>query len=249
MMKARQILILGMHRSGTSCLAGMLKESGVFFGEVSLQNEFNKKGNQEDQLVNQINDTILKENNSSWYQPAKAKHLSFVSRAKILMYKWKIQRKAKCNKASFYAIKDPRMVCVLDFWRDNDVIKIGTFRHPSKVARSLYDRSQKIKDGTQSYSIEKWLEVWYRYNTILLENHLKSGFFLVNFDWQKEIYFSAIENILEYDLDIAGNHLPSFFDSELVHQGSDDEIDVRYLELYNKLNKLALACYEDHKEN
>ena len=45
------VIILGMHRSGTSCLTGCLKEYGLHLGDVSESNKHNKKGNQENKEV------------------------------------------------------------------------------------------------------------------------------------------------------------------------------------------------------
>ena len=41
------IVILGMHRSGTSCLAGCLEELGLHLGTVITSAPHNKKGNRE----------------------------------------------------------------------------------------------------------------------------------------------------------------------------------------------------------
>ena len=39
------ICVVGMHRSGTSCLTGIMQRMGIELGEVFTENEFNKKGN------------------------------------------------------------------------------------------------------------------------------------------------------------------------------------------------------------
>lgn len=44
---ASTVLILGMHRSGTSCLAGSLQEAGLYLGEVNTAAPHNAKGNRE----------------------------------------------------------------------------------------------------------------------------------------------------------------------------------------------------------
>ena len=41
------VVILGMHRSGTSCLTGSLQDKGLYLGQVSQRGTFNKKGNRE----------------------------------------------------------------------------------------------------------------------------------------------------------------------------------------------------------
>ena len=43
----RVICVLGMHRSGTSCLAGSLEQQGLFLGEVNTAAPFNRRGNRE----------------------------------------------------------------------------------------------------------------------------------------------------------------------------------------------------------
>ena len=58
-----------MHRSGTSCLAGSLQESDVYFGDVSLENKYNKKGNRENIKIMNLNEKILSHNNGSWDEP------------------------------------------------------------------------------------------------------------------------------------------------------------------------------------
>ena len=39
------IFVLGMLRSGTSCLTGILEEAGLFLGDVKRKSRFNAKGN------------------------------------------------------------------------------------------------------------------------------------------------------------------------------------------------------------
>ena len=45
--KSSPIAILGMHRSGTSCLAGSLQEAGIYLGDVVTSAAHNQKGNRE----------------------------------------------------------------------------------------------------------------------------------------------------------------------------------------------------------
>ena len=65
----KPIIILGMHRSGTSCLAGTLEQAGVCLGKVSTNNQFNKKGNREHSDVMQLNNDLLQFNHGSWDKP------------------------------------------------------------------------------------------------------------------------------------------------------------------------------------
>jgi hypothetical protein len=45
--QATFVFILGMHRSGTSCLAGSLERCGLFLGDVSRSNVSNPRGTHE----------------------------------------------------------------------------------------------------------------------------------------------------------------------------------------------------------
>ena len=63
------VIILGMHRSGTSCLAGSLQESGIYLPDASAENKYNRKGNRENHLIMQLNDDILAFNDASWDAP------------------------------------------------------------------------------------------------------------------------------------------------------------------------------------
>ncbi|HHL42269.1 MAG TPA: sulfotransferase family protein, partial [Hellea balneolensis] len=66
---AQPVLILGMHRSGTSCLAGCLQEAGLYLGAVNTKAGFNTKGNREYRAVMELHEHLLNQNNASWDHP------------------------------------------------------------------------------------------------------------------------------------------------------------------------------------
>ena len=71
----RNVVILGMHRSGTSMVAEVLAASGIYVGDPAdlLQSqEDNPHGFWEREDVVQLNDAILAENNATWYRPTQA---------------------------------------------------------------------------------------------------------------------------------------------------------------------------------
>ncbi|NCZ63572.1 MAG: sulfotransferase family protein, partial [Cellvibrionales bacterium] len=63
------LCVLGMHRSGTSCLTGSLQDAGVELGDFHSWNPHNLKGNRENQKIVDINDAVLSANNAAWDQP------------------------------------------------------------------------------------------------------------------------------------------------------------------------------------
>src|SRR5579863_9360624 len=66
------ICVLGMHRSGTSCLTGLLEDAGVYLGGVSKKNPYNLKGNQENLQIMKLHDEVLSENGGRWDNPPRA---------------------------------------------------------------------------------------------------------------------------------------------------------------------------------
>src|ERR671936_1791837 len=65
----RVICVLGMHRSGTSCLAGSLEQQGLFLGEVNTSAPFNRRGNKERFDIMHLQGDILEGSGGSWDQP------------------------------------------------------------------------------------------------------------------------------------------------------------------------------------
>ena len=63
------IIVLGMHRSGTSCLTGILQGCGVELGEVFTCNPHNQRGNRENARIMILNDAILAHNGGAWNDP------------------------------------------------------------------------------------------------------------------------------------------------------------------------------------
>ena len=67
----RLICVLGMHRSGTSCVTGSLQQAGLFLGDCHTWNPHNTKGNRENQDFVDLNDAVLAFNNGAWDKPPK----------------------------------------------------------------------------------------------------------------------------------------------------------------------------------
>ena len=64
-----RIIVLGMHRSGTSLACGLLKHTGVYFGEQAElieTNEENPKGFWERNDVRKLNDLLMHSMNCDW---------------------------------------------------------------------------------------------------------------------------------------------------------------------------------------
>jgi hypothetical protein len=131
------------------------------------------------------------------------------------------------------------MLLTLPFWLQalGEASLVGTFRHPALVARSLFRRN--------GLEFAKGIELWLDYNRRLLALHAQAPFPLVCFDAAASAYRTRVEAVAAH-LGLAP--LPvgasEFFDSELRHEGGEDdgiEVSADAAAVYARL----LACADD----
>ncbi len=198
------ICVLGMHRSGTSCLTGLLEDAGVYLGEVSKKNPHNLKGNQENLRIMHLHNEVLASNGGSWDSPPAG------------AVRWTDDQKATLGEIlkSYdghprWAFKDPRSLFALSAWQDavSGLQYIGTFRHPGAVAQSLHRRGK--------LPAEQGFALWLRYNERLLELQAQHGFDLLCFDLEPTPYMSAVKEAFTHlGLDSSNTAL-AFFEESL----------------------------------
>lgn len=112
---SRLILVLGMHRSGTSLVAASLRCLGVRFGpRANWWGPDNPTGFNEDLDVLAIDEALLKAAGTAWDRPDEIKWGDWCE-------PWKAPAIAllKSRLAAFplFGLKDPRMCRLLPFWR------------------------------------------------------------------------------------------------------------------------------------
>ena len=163
-MKQTCILVLGMHRSGTSALTGTLNMLDVYLGsELMKANIANEKGYFENNILYRINEKLLSQINSSWddlfYDEEKLEHLKEVEELKQAIT-------SEFRYANIFAIKDPRLAFLFPVYKkvleelDIDIKIILPYRNPIEVANSLNKRD--------SMSLEKGMLLW-AYHFLLAE--------------------------------------------------------------------------------
>lgn len=137
------IIVLGVHRSGTSLLTRMLEQLGVFVGRDLEQNH-------ESMTMMAINTKFLDSKNATWDRPAYADDADLKDNI--------IRRLLERNFSSIWkrfgpmegrwGFKDPRTVCSLPLWLDvfpkAKVLYIR--RSPHDIARSLNTRFKKLQE-------------------------------------------------------------------------------------------------------
>lgn len=187
--KTTPIIILGMHRSGTSCLAGSFQEAGLCLGEVSLSNKYNKKGNRENNSIMNLSNEILAYNNASWDMPPN--HTLNWTNDHLQKAKEISSQLSNDYKEKYWGFKDPRVLVTFNFWTTvfPSAKLIGTIRNPTDVALSLNRRDP-------NFSLEQGLKLWLLYNENLLTLLQNKPFPLISFDETSDRYKQKVELLL-----------------------------------------------------
>ncbi|MCX7360109.1 MAG: glycosyltransferase [Alphaproteobacteria bacterium] len=156
------ILVLGMHRSGTSALTRGLEVLGVSLGDNLKEPAAgdNEKGFFEDWALSLINDELLALNGGRWdslFAHSPGSDANGATNALKLKAIDAIQK--QFGDARYFAFKDPRSCRTVPFWKDVlakqglPAFYVIAFRNPISVARSLEQRDGFAR--TRSYYL--WL--------------------------------------------------------------------------------------------
>jgi hypothetical protein len=222
------ILILGMHRSGTSFLTEVLQSAGLFLGSELMDSPRadNMDGHFEAWEAIRINDRILTLSGGRWdCVPTELRiDAETIERMEEFL-----------RELSSYPIagwKDPRTTLTFPLWKPRlpQYQIVACFRHPLSVAKSL-----QVRDDMP---LNRGLELWARYNERLLQIEKAEGHDLFWFDFDlppAELRGTvlAIAERLGFSRDRVDHEL---FNPFLRHQSASHEsLEPRFQELYEKL--------------
>ncbi|MEE4185929.1 MAG: sulfotransferase family protein, partial [Gammaproteobacteria bacterium] len=203
-----------MHRSGTSCLTGIMQQLGVELGEVYTENLHNRRGNRENSRIVMLNDALLNSNGGAWNRPTVVSHWNAEQAAE----RDAIVRTLRGRASPHWGFKDPRTLFTLPFWLQaiDKPLFIGTYRHPLRVALSLQSR-----DGS---TLAAGWELWLQYNQRLLDLANAHRFPLTDFDQDDATYLDdVLGKLVGLGLDPARvTQARQFFAPELRNQRDSD---------------------------
>lgn len=157
------VIVLGMHRSGTSAFTGALEIAGYDLGgDIMQANEYNEKGYFENNKIVELNDKLLDYFNASWdslfFLPEKWEEDERLKQSKLDA----IQIiNSEFNRENNIAIKDPRIGILLPFWKSVfESLQIEpnycvVLRSPIEISLSLENRDH--------FSIQKSHILWTNY--------------------------------------------------------------------------------------
>jgi hypothetical protein len=132
-----------------------------------------------------------------------------------------------------WGFKDPRSLMVFDEWLREvpEIKRIGIFRHPLAVFRSLHARNA---DFTQDEAVR----LWRTYNERLIDEHNRSPFPVVRFDVSRSELDSQLATVCDA-LGLAAER-SGFFEEQLVHNEAIEPIPDDAADVWKTLETLAI---------
>jgi hypothetical protein len=152
------LVVLGMHRSGTSAVARTFSLLGADLPKRLVQaSAHNTAGHWEPEAIVKLHDELFGAAGGSWDE------IAGLALADTRPFAERIARvlRADFARSSLFVLKDPRMCLLVPMWRSL-LAELGAqprfvlpLRHPLAVAGSLADRNR--------FSVEKSLLLWLRH--------------------------------------------------------------------------------------
>ena len=209
-----KIFIIGMHRAGTSMIAGILRACGLDLGNVYLEGDDNNpKGYFEDRQFIQINQNILFQNKGDWNIPPE--HIWFYPDLKEEMLEFLNQ----WDSEKIVCLKDPRTCLTLPLWHKiispESIRAIISIRPISAIAKSLKKRDGiSIQDGKKltKFYIQSAFMSLYRLNIPFISASYNNFFR----DWRLEL--GPVLKFLDLNFPLDIKPIEDFVDINLWHQ-------------------------------
>lgn len=230
------VVVLGMHRSGTSLLTGSLEAAGLYLGNVVNAAPHNLKGNKENEAIRDLNDALFAKQGTAWNTPPNRqlpwdRNARTQARALIQPY---------LDGGQPWGFKDPRTVWTVEGWME--VLPaprlIGIFRHPSLVTRSLVAR-----DGALAVTEAEAIGLWCAYNRELINLRQRYGFPLLHFESRESFADTFLPRLTAFARSIGLRGTPhGFFDGALVHQAEPGPTTDEARKIYDRLTEMAEAA-------
>jgi hypothetical protein len=168
--------IVGMHRSGTSCVTGILQQNGLHLSDdLAEPNPFNPEGFWESREVIRINEMALSRFNYQYEDPE-----GIVSRFPLPILRRAERYLLHLADRPVVGWKDPRTTITWPAWHEllykAPHLVVACFRNPQSTANSFV--ASEARDSRVSY--ETALECWRKYNAVVAA--IPSRSVLINFD-------------------------------------------------------------------
>lgn len=204
-------VVLGMHRSGTSCLAGMLAAAGLASAGTSVRNWDNARGHFEALSAVRLNEAVLAHSGGHWLSsPSSLRWTDEHAALRDCLLSESINGLPAL-------LKDPRTLLCLPFWRATTVPfhTIGIVRHPLAVARSL--------EAWRGTPLAEGVSLWLAHNRILAADVQSAGYPLIDFERSKADVVDAVYAVCQrFGYTVERERLNDAYAETLVHHDPDE---------------------------
>lgn len=226
------VLVLGMHRSGTSSLMGSLEELGLNIGQANNTSQYNSKGNKEIPDFRKWHDQIFANNQANWNQPKNIIDWSETNLKELYQL-----IKNHFGDLKIWGLKDPRLLFMIKAWFQiipkKKIVFFASVRHPISVVKSL------LKRGNINSEKEGFL-IWKKYNKRLLFLSKKFNIQFIDFDNDAAQNNRIIMSLFSDMIGPPAKQNLSFYDERLVH--SKETIESCPESLRSLYDQLLINC-------
>ena len=184
---SRAVCVLGMMRTGTSAVAGVLELLGVHFGpeEHLLEpNVANPAGFREHKGIIGLNDELLAHLGGTWHAPPE-KGAGWEDDPQLDSFRRQARSIVDTELASpdVWAWKDPRTCLTLPFWQAlvPSLLPVICVREPAETAQSFASMGWAAVDRLE-HPYRTGLDLWLRYTSDALEQTRERARLLVFYD-------------------------------------------------------------------
>jgi hypothetical protein len=242
------LLIVGMHRSGTSYLGSLFSAAGVHLGDQLLgRSRGNQKGHFEDHDFLSFHERCLHAHGLGTEGYATTERTAVPERLRQDALRLIASRR---ERGTVWGWKDPRTTLFLDFWEGvlPEAKFVFVFRRPWEVVESLFRRGDPSFQANPPHAID----VWTHYNRLLIDFYQRHPrkTFLCEITRAIESPSAVFAQVRE-KLGIALGQPPRLFEADLFHQdaGSGHAHLLRVISkeahsLYFQLRELAGSATE-----
>jgi hypothetical protein len=221
------IIVLGMHRSGTSAATRIVSMLGLTtcIRQDMVRGPWNPSGHWESRTMMHFDDRLLAEMGCSWWSPPAPGEAYFRSADRITTS----ARKARAvfgavHPSAPWVWKDPRACLLVPFWRQalGEAAAVVVYRNPLEVSASIEARH----DLPRQFG----LALWERYNRLLLEHLAGLPVLVTRYEdlVGDPLGWASQARAFLAGLAMAGHEVPmeelnAFVDPRLRHSRSDPE--------------------------
>jgi len=226
-----QLIVLGMHRSGTSAVSRLLNMMGAYFcppDQALPPAKDNPKGFWERKDVVRLHEQVFSQLNMSWDNLSQFSQDSLTDEIAQLFVPQAQSILCGLDARRPWFIKDPRLCLLLPLWKPLLEIPlcVYVYRSPLQIARSL----AKVRSD---FSVSLGVALWEKYTVHALDNSHDMPRVFVAHEALLKNPFATVEKLYQ-DLqaqEVQGLRMPTrreieaFIDPNLFHQRTEDQQD------------------------